>query len=57
MKSADLMGWLPLDQWIWWLGPATGTLMQSLVYVVAPPYHSRAVTVAEERNGDGDGTL
>lgn len=26
-------------QWIWWAGPLTGSLVQTVVYHVAPPYH------------------
>jgi len=26
-------------QWIWWLGPLTGTLLQGILCNVAPPYH------------------
>ena len=29
-----------LDQWIWWAGPALGALLFSIVFQIAPPYHS-----------------
>lgn len=28
------------NQWIWWVGPFTGGLLQSAVYHAVPPYHS-----------------
>ncbi|KAL2071729.1 hypothetical protein VTL71DRAFT_12964 [Oculimacula yallundae] len=26
-------------QWVWWVGPITGTMAQTIVYHIAPPYH------------------
>ncbi|MCJ1418905.1 hypothetical protein MMC32_005256 [Xylographa parallela] len=30
------------DQWLWWFGPLTGSLVQTAVYHAVPPYHTRA---------------
>lgn len=37
-----------LDQWIWWVGPLVGVLMQTFCYIVAPPYHSRPMSLPED---------
>jgi hypothetical protein len=34
------------DQWIWWIGPLSGALVNTAVYYIAPPYHRQ---LAEER--------
>ncbi|KAK0109206.1 hypothetical protein ONS96_003029 [Cadophora gregata f. sp. sojae] len=26
-------------QWVWWVGPVTGTMAHTIVYHIAPPYH------------------
>ena len=31
------------DQWIWWVGPVCGSLLQAFLYAVAPPYHSSSI--------------
>ncbi|MCJ1404750.1 hypothetical protein MMC11_007976 [Xylographa trunciseda] len=30
------------DQWLWWVGPLAGSLVQTAVYHAVPPYHTRA---------------
>ncbi|KAG0645026.1 Aquaporin PIP-type [Hyphodiscus hymeniophilus] len=33
-----------VDQWVWWIGPLTGSLFHATVYHIAPPWH-RAETL------------
>ena len=31
------------DHWIWWVGPMSGTIIHTVVFWIAPPYHSSPV--------------
>lgn len=36
VSVSDMRG---IDQWIWWVGPLTGSLLHTTVYHAVPPYH------------------
>jgi len=42
-------------QWIWWVGPLTGVLVQSAVYHIAPPYHREVAEASARRKSENEG--
>lgn len=38
-------------QWIWWAGPLTGSLAQTVVYHAVPPYHKEILIENQPRTG------
>ncbi|KAF8848050.1 aquaporin-like protein [Acephala macrosclerotiorum] len=41
------------DQWIWWVGPLTGALVQTAVYHIAPPYHRQLALERASSKSEG----